>query len=191
MSGGSGTSVSVGARRSTDLAARCLNREFNQTDTTVSPVKIQNTVNRLGRLLQGEQLPRRTVGGRHEAAPRHVIEASPVGLDRVRDLLVRLAVLVDQLDRSPEEIEPHHRRLAALPCDHHLGRLVRLEQLLDVGLEKFIGHPEAVAGIQHLLGEEEAVFAVEIADRSGWLGQHVVGRWSALHRQHRIFRCPS
>jgi hypothetical protein len=32
---------------------------------------------------------------------------------------------------------------------------------------KLIRHPKAAAGVQHFLGEEEAVLAIEVADRTG------------------------
>ena len=40
---------------------------------------------------------------------------------------------------------------------------MRLDQLSDVGLEQLVRHPETAARIQHLLGEKEAVGAIEIA----------------------------
>ena len=54
--------------------------------------------------------------------------------------------------RALEEIQPHQGRLAALPGDRHLRRPVRFEELADVGLQQLIGHAEAAAGIEHLLG---------------------------------------
>ena len=73
-------------------------------------------------------------------------------------------------NRTTEEVEAHQCRLASLPGDHHLGGpCVRLDQLPEIGLEQLVGHAEARARIEHLLREEEAVGAVEIADGSRWL----------------------
>ena len=71
----------------------------------------------------------------------------------------------------------HQRRLATLPRDlHDRDARVGLDQLTDVGLEQLIRHPEAAARIQHLLGEEEAVGAVEVANGAGRLREQVKGR---------------
>jgi len=62
-----------------------------------------------------------------------VVEPGAVGLDGVQDALAGLAVLRSQLDDAAEEVQPHQRRLAALPRDIDLGRsLLRLQQLPDV-----------------------------------------------------------
>ena len=94
----------------------------------------------------------------------------PVRLDRVLDLLPRPEVLLRQLDGAPEEVEAHQRWLAALPRDRDERALgVRLDQLADVLLEQVVRHAEPAAWVEHLLREEEAVLAVEVADGSGWL----------------------
>ncbi len=46
-----------------------------------------------------------------------LVQQRPVGLNRVDSPLARLQILLRQLDRAPEEPDPHHRRLAALPGD--------------------------------------------------------------------------
>ena len=120
-----------------------------------------------------------------ERAPL-VIEQGAVRLDRVEDPLARRGVLAFQLDRPPEEIQAHHRGLAALPGDHHLrGPRVALEQLTDIRLLQVFGHPEPAARIQHLLGQEEAVLAIQVADRARGLGHHVEGQRSPRHGQDR------
>jgi hypothetical protein len=48
-----------------------------------------------------------------------------------------------------------------------------LDQLPDVALKQFVGRPEATARIEHLLGEEEAIGTVEIADGASRLRQQV------------------
>ena len=62
---------------------------------------------------------------------------------------------------------------ATLPSDRDLVDLLRLDHLPDVSLQQIVGHPEPVARIQHLLRQEEAVLAVQVADRPGRLGHHV------------------
>ena len=101
----------------------------------------------------------------------------PLVWTRVLRPLPRGEVVVDELDGAVEELEPHQRRLAPLPSDlHDRNAGVRLDQLTDIGLEQLIGHPEAAARIQHLLGEEEAVGAVEVADRTCGLREQMKGR---------------
>ena len=107
-----------------------------------------------------------------EGAPL-VVEQRAVGLDRVRRPAVRALVAFDVLDRALEEVEAHQRRLAALPGDDDLRPRLRLEQLADVGLEQLVRHPEPAARVEHLLREEEAVLAVEVADGAGRLGEHM------------------
>ena len=46
-------------------------------------------------------------------------EQRAVGLDRVVDGLARLPVSVGQFERTPEEVDTHQRRFAALPGDGH------------------------------------------------------------------------
>ncbi len=66
-------------------------------------------------------------------------------------------------------------KVGSPPCQAmaHFGSLLGFQQLADVGFEQLIRHAEAAAGVQHLLRQEEAVFAVQIADCPGWLGQQM------------------
>src|SRR5262245_15938432 len=109
---------------------------------------------------------------REERCPL-VVEERAVRLDRVLEHLARTGELVRERDRTPEEVEPHQRRLAALPGHHDLAVRVRGEQLLQVTLQRRICHPQTVTWIQRVLGEEEAIRAVEVADRSSRLGQQM------------------
>jgi len=111
-------------------------------------------------------------------------QAGPVRLNRVRDLLAGSAVLLDQFDRAAEEVEAHHGGLPTLPSHHHLGCHMGFEELSDVGLEQVVCHPEPVPRVEHLLGEEEAVGTVEIADRARRLGEEMERRGCVLRRQH-------
>ena len=87
------------------------------------------------------------------------------------------------VDRPPEEVEPHQRRLAALPRDRDLAVRVSGEQLLQVALQRLVRHSQTVTRVQRVLGEEEAVRAVEVADRPSWLGQQMEReRWCGAKR---------
>jgi hypothetical protein len=102
-----------------------------------------------------------------------VVDERPVGLDRVLDRHPGSAVPLDVGVGPAEEVHAHERRLAALPGDVDVGNPMRLDELANVRLEQVVGHPEAAARVEHLLGQEEAVRAVEVAGRSCGLGQHV------------------
>ena len=103
-----------------------------------------------------------------------VVEQGAIRLDGVNDPLARPAELAGELTERRKNRQAHERRLAALPGDSHLGRAgVGLDELPQVGLEQLIGHPEPAARIQQLLGQEEAVSAVKVADRPGRLHQHM------------------
>ena len=92
----------------------------------------------------------------------------------LRILLAGPTVLLLQLQSPSEEVQAHHRRLAALERhDDLVGTDVGLEQLRDVGLVDSRVHAEAAAGVQLLFGEEEAVVAVQVADRAGGFAHHV------------------
>ena len=60
------------------------------------------------------------------------------------------------------------------------------EQLADVGLEHRVVHAEPAAGVELLLRQEEAVLAVEVADRAGRLRHHVEHPWSHSCRCHNV-----
>jgi hypothetical protein len=82
-------------------------------------------------------------------------------------------MLVDHGHDAPVEVEPHQRRLATLPGDGDLGRVLRFDGLLDVRLHHFVRHPERAVWIELLLRQEEAVGAVKVADGAGGLCHHV------------------
>ena len=110
-----------------------------------------------------------------EGAPV-IVEKDAVGLKGVLHDLSRPAVLFDEFDGAPEEVELHQRRLAALPRHCHCGRAVRLQQLADVGVERVIRHPVLFVRIQRILGQEEAVRAIDIAGGPTRLRQQVEAR---------------
>jgi len=51
------------------------------------------------------------------------------------------------------------------------------QELLEIGRQKVVGHPKLAAGIQHFFRQEEAVFAIEVADSTRRLDQNVESRW--------------
>ena len=111
-----------------------------------------------------------------EGGPR-VVDQRAVGLDGILDascpgLRYFSAYSTERLKKSSPI------RVGSPPCQAMVTsrRLVRLDELADVGLQHLVGHAEAAAGVEHLLGQEEAVRAVQVADRAGGLGQEVKGR---------------
>ena len=109
-----------------------------------------------------------------ELAPL-VVQKDAVGLEGVLHRHAGRRVLLLQLHGPAEEVDTHERRLAALPGDGHLGNLVRLDGLPDVGLEHLVRHPEGATRIQPLLLQEEAVGAVQVAACAGGLGHGMKG----------------
>ncbi len=100
-------------------------------------------------------------------------EQRAVRLDGVVHLLAGLPVALGELDGATEEVDAHEGGLAALPGDGHLGRGLRFDDLPHVGVEQLVGHAEPVPGVERLLRQEEAVLAVEVADRARRLGENV------------------
>jgi pimeloyl-ACP methyl ester carboxylesterase/class 3 adenylate cyclase len=109
-----------------------------------------------------------------------VVQAGAVGLDGVANHLAGTAVALDVVHGALEEVEAHEGGLAALPGDDDVGSGVGLQEQLEVCLQEVVGHAEAAAGVEHLLGEEEAVLAVQVADGPGGLDEDVVGGGSVL-----------
>ena len=110
-----------------------------------------------------------------------VVELGAVGLHGVLEALVGPSVFLGVLHRLLKKLQAHQGRLAALPGDGDFRSLVTFEQLLEVSLQQLIRHAKAAAGIEHLLRKEEAVLAVEIADRARRLGKN-------MKRRRRVLR---
>jgi hypothetical protein len=106
-----------------------------------------------------------------------VIEKDTVGLKGVLDHLARPPILLNDLERTPEEIELHQSWFATLPSHCNLGSAVRLQQLLDVGLECMLGHALLIVRIQRFLGQKKTIFAVNIAGCAAWFRQQVEAGW--------------
>ncbi len=119
-------------------------------------------------------------------SPHSSVSRVPFVWMRVEDLLARSLVLLDELDRASEEVEAHQGRFAALPGDDDLRHgAVRFEHLAEVGLLQLFGHPESAARVQHLLGQEEAVVAIEVAGRPGGLRHQMEGARGTRHGEDR------
>src|SRR5664280_2286212 len=97
-----------------------------------------------------------------ERAP-FIVEVRSVGLNGVIDLLARLPVFLNQLNRATKKIQSHERRFTALPGNGYRLRLLRLQELANVDIQQIVSHTEIAIGIKSLLGEKEAVLAIEIA----------------------------
>lgn len=76
------------------------------------------------------------------------------------------AILVLIGDRLPEEVKSHERRFAALPHKRHFRYTLRPYVLPRIRFQQGLRHTEVAVGIQPLLREEVAVFAVEVANRA-------------------------
>ena len=120
-----------------------------------------------------------------EAAPA-IIQFCTVGLDGVVNCYARADILLHQFHGILEEFQPHQGRLAALPGDGHLGGILRLDDALDVGLQHIVFHAEGAAWVERLLGQEETVLAVQIADGTGRFGHHVEVIRGVLRRDSGI-----
>ena len=102
-----------------------------------------------------------------------IVDQRAVGLYRVPHPLLRAPVLLGQFDRTAIEVEPAQHRLAALP--HELDIIPRRREMLpDMILQNIERHQVALAGIERLLLQIEAITAIEIAGRPGRLDHQVI-----------------
>ncbi len=110
------------------------------------------------------------------ANPQIAARTSPGILDMVAAVATGLAGAVGLSRKDVSDV---------LPVDRvtHVG----LDELTKVLLEEGIVHAEGAAGVEDLLVEEEAVGAVQVADRAGGLGEQVEGggRVRGTRRQRR------
>ena len=107
-----------------------------------------------------------------ELAP-FVVEEGAVRLYGILDNHLGLLVSALKFDCTPEKVEAHEGGFAALPGKSHLRYAMRLDVLAGERLQDFLRHAEPAAWVQVFLRQEEAVRAVEVADRAGRFGQHV------------------
>src|SRR5207244_880849 len=114
-----------------------------------------------------------------------VVEQRAVALRGVEDSFTGPRRPSIDLDDAPKEDQAHSSRPATLPGDDDLrGFRVCLQELTDVGFLKVLGHAKPAARVEHLLGQEEAVFAVQVADGTCRLGHQVEGERSILAHEH-------
>jgi len=102
-----------------------------------------------------------------------IVEQQAVGLEGVLHDLFGSAVGFNEFHCFLEEVEFHQRRLATLPRHRDFLGAMRFEQLSDVGLERGLGHPTLFVWVQCLLGQEEAISAINIAGGPARLRQQV------------------
>ena len=105
-----------------------------------------------------------------------IIEEDAVSLKGVLHDLPRPSVLFNEFDGALEEFELHQGWLAPLPSYGHRGRAVGLQQLADICLERGIGHPVLFVRVQRLLGQEEAIGAIDVASGAARLRQQMEAR---------------
>jgi len=126
--------------------------------------------------------PNQEVVFAEELAPG-IVQQYSVCLDGVLDVHTGPCILGCARHRTPVEVEPHEGGLAALPGNRHPAGTLCLDILADISLQQLIRHPEVTAGVELLLGQEEAVLAGEVAGSACGLGQHMEVRRRA--RRHR------
>src|SRR5208282_2600604 len=89
-----------------------------------------------------------------------ITEQRTIRLNGVLERHTRAPVLFLKLDRTPEEVETHQGRLAALPSNRYLIRTVGFDKLLYVLFEELIIHTKTAAGVEQFLIQVETVGAV-------------------------------
>lgn len=111
-----------------------------------------------------------------------VVDQGSIGLDGVFDDLARSRESTGKRNRLGKEVDPDQSRFPALPGDRDRSIGLALEKLADVGLERVAAHAKTSIRVERILGQVEAVGAVEIAHGSNWFGQDVKAeslRWHA------------
>src|SRR5215471_8616798 len=102
-----------------------------------------------------------------------MIKQYAVGLQSVENRLAP-GVFLLQLNSFFEEANAQQGRLAALPGEIDLRYGLPPDVLPDIFLQHRIAHPPfAFFGIEFLLFQVKAVFAIEVADGADGLGEHV------------------
>ncbi len=118
-----------------------------------------------------------------------IVQQSPIGLQGVFESHAGSPVLILELDRFSEEIQPHQGRLSALPGHRHLGAAVAFDQLLDISLQHFFAHAEIAVRVQQLFIQEEAVRTGQVAGGAAGFSQDVDARWDGVVHDYlsRVF----
>ena len=130
------------------------------------------------RAVDGE--PDEEIVFREEFAPL-VVEQGAVGLECGADLLA-VGVFLLEFNDFAEVAHAEQGGLAALEGEAHFLSGLGGYVVADEGLEAFLRHlPLLVPGIELLLLQVEAVFAIEVADRPDRLGHDVEGLRGGRH----------
>ena len=102
-----------------------------------------------------------------------------IGLQCVAHALGGPTVEFTQLHRPLKEGEPPKGRFAALPQHRDLAVGARFEERLDVTFQGLLGHSLRRRVVEQLLGQEEAVLAIQVAGCPRRFGHHGEGDRSA------------
>ena len=135
-----------------------------------------------GRAVHGDSHEHVVVG--QEGGPL-LIDEGGVGLQGVDHLLGGAPVGLAQLDEPAEEGQAAQGRLTALPEHGDLSVTAGGQVLGDVGLQGLLAHELARDVVEQLLGQEEAVLAVQVAGGPGRLGDDGQGQAASLERPRR------
>ena len=95
-----------------------------------------------------------------------VVEQRAIGLQREFEDSLWPSDLFRLRHKASVKVDAHKCGFATLKGNGDLSGPMRLNELRQVGRDKIVRHPEAVAGIQLFLREKEAVGAIEVADRA-------------------------
>ena len=119
-----------------------------------------------------------------------LVNQGGVGLQRVADLLGGPAVGLAHLQHPPVEGDATQGRLPTLPQHRHLAVGAGREQLAHVDPRRLLAHELPRCVVEQLLGQEEAVLAVQVAGSAGGLGDHGQGQAGPEHRPlgHLVLR---
>ncbi len=116
-----------------------------------------------------------------------VVEQRAVGLEIVLDALVRLLVLLFELDHFVEELKSEQGRFASLPGEDNFIAVLAFYVLLDVGFENLVADAELAGTAEQVFFMQViAIGAIQIADGPDRLDHGVVSaRSSGLRRKWR------
>ena len=105
-----------------------------------------------------------------------------IGLQCVTHTLGGATVALTQLNEALKKRQATQGRLPALPQHRDLAVGARFEERLDVTFQGLLGHSLRRCVVEQLLGQEEAVLAIQVAGGTRRFGHHGEGDRSAHSR---------